>query len=105
MNIKILKKKGKNSNPLGKKITSNLKQKAIHNDKIEINIQVGDIGFFNGRNHLHFRNKLEENINYRGILTHYSKTIENSDDWIKKTSKTPPYENSNGGPLYHKSFT
>ena len=60
---------------------------------------------YNAKEANFFRNKLEENINYRGILTHYSKTIENSDDWIKKTSKTPPYENSNGGPLYHKSFT
>lgn len=73
-------------------------------DKIKINIQVGDIGFFNGRNHLHFREKLEENINYRGILTHYSKTKEDSDEWKKKTSDQVPYLNSNNGPLYNRNF-
>jgi len=73
-------------------------------DIVEINIQVGDIGFFNGRNHLHFRKKLEENINYRGILTHYSKTIRDSDEWKKKTSEIPPYLNSNSGPLYNRNF-
>lgn len=73
-------------------------------DKIEINIQVGDIGFFNGRNHFHFRKKLTEDINYRGILTHYSKTIIDSDDWNKKTSETPPFFNSNNGPLYNRNF-
>ena len=74
-------------------------------DIIEINIEVGDIGFFNGRNHLHFRKKLNENINYRAILTHYSKTIENSEEWIKKTKDSVQYLNSNGGPIYHRSFT
>ena len=73
-------------------------------DIVEINIQVGDIGFFNGRNHLHFRKKLEEDINYRGILTHYSKTIKDSDEWKKKTSEKTPYLNSNGGPLYNRTF-
>lgn len=73
-------------------------------DKIKINIQVGDIGFFNGRNHFHFRKKLTEDINYRGILTHYSKTIIDSDEWNKKTSEKVPYLNSNGGPLYHRNF-
>lgn len=75
-----------------------------HEDIVEINIQVGDIGFFNGRNHLHFRNKLTEDINYRGILTHYSKTVRNSDEWYEKTSEKVPYLNSNGGPLYHQTF-
>lgn len=73
-------------------------------DKIEINIQVGDIGFFNGRNHLHFRKKLEEDINYMGILTHYSKTIRDSDEWKTKTSEIPPYLNSNSGLLYNRNF-
>ena len=73
-------------------------------DKVEINIQVGDIGFFNGRNHLHFRKKLEKNIDYRAILTHYSKTVKNSEEWKKKTSQQPPFYNSNSGPLYWRSF-
>lgn len=73
-------------------------------DIVEINIKVGDIGFFNGRNHLHFRKKLEEDINYRGILSHYSKTKIYSDEWYKKTSEKPPYLNSYKGPFYKKSI-
>jgi hypothetical protein len=73
-------------------------------DKIEINIQVGDIGFFNGRNHLHFRNKLEEDINYKGILSHYSKTKRDSEEWKQKTRENVPFLNSVTGPLYNRQF-
>ena len=75
------------------------------NDIIEINIQVGDIAFFNGRNHLHFRKKLEEDIDYRAILTHYSKTKAHSNEWKQKTSVKVPFINSNEGPYYKRSFT
>ena len=62
--------------------------------KIEINIECGDIGIFNGRNHLHWRNKLEKDIKYRAILSHYGLTEPGSKEWIKKTSQSVPYENS-----------
>lgn len=68
-------------------------------DKIELNIQFGDIEFFNVRNYLHFREKLEEDINYKGILTQYSKTVLNSEELRKKVKKKP-YLNSSGCPLY-----
>lgn len=67
--------------------------------RIKINIECGDIGIFNGRNHLHWREKLTDDIHYRALLSHYSYTIGGSNEWNKKTSEEVPHENSIG-PIY-----
>ena len=68
----------------------------------EMNIKPGDIGIFNGRNHLHWRNKQENNINYSAILSHYILTIPGSEEWKSKTILQVPFENSCNGPIYNK---
>jgi hypothetical protein len=68
--------------------------------KIELDIRSGDIGIFNGRNHLHWREKLNEDIIHRGILSHYSYTIGGSEEYKKKTSEDVPFENSVGSDIY-----
>lgn len=62
-------------------------------DSVEINVKCGDIGMFNGRNYLHWRKKItKKDASYKGVLTHYSKTVKNSKEWFKKTSESVPYK-------------
>ena len=68
--------------------------------KIELDIRAGDIGIFNGRNHLHWREKLNDDIINRGILSHYSYTIGGSKEQQIKTSVDVPFENSVFGDIY-----
>jgi len=68
---------------------------SIHSEKIcKLDINVGDIGIFNGRNHLHWRNKLDKNLNYRALLSHYSITKPDSEEWKAKTKDDVPFKNS-----------
>ena len=84
-------------------------------DKIKIDIQAGDIAFFNGRNHYHFRDKLEKDINYKAFLLHWStcvymKTNEYNNPskyqildqryYDEYTKNNVEFENSPQGPLY-----
>jgi len=69
--------------------------------KIKLDIRCGDIGIFNGRNHLHWREKLHEDIIQRGILSHYGRTKPGSEEYKKKTSENVPFENSVGSKIYH----
>jgi len=62
--------------------------------KIEFCLNSGDILMFNGRNHFHWRNKLEEDIQYQAILAHYSSTRGGTEEWTKKMSQDVPKENS-----------
>ena len=41
---------------------------------IQLNANQGDIIFFNGRNHFHWRHKKNNSLKYMGILTHFAKT-------------------------------
>lgn len=41
------------------------------NNKFILDIQPGDIGVFNGRNHFHWRDAAPENLSYKGILFHF----------------------------------
>jgi hypothetical protein len=82
----------------------------------ELDLRQGDIGVFNGRNHFHFREKLSENINYKGLLMHWSTCVEylHSSDNLKDdrlcfvkdmeayamNSTEVPEENSLESPLY-----
>lgn len=61
--------------------------------RIKINICCGDVGIFNGRNHLHWRETLKDDINYRAILSHYSYTVEGTEEYFKKLSENVPHEN------------
>ena len=75
----------------------------IPNDKkIEIDIRCGDIGIFNGRNHLHWREKLTEDINQKCILSHYGYTKPNTEEYNIKTSVHVPFENSINSDIYKK---
>ena len=68
---------------------------SIHEENIiKIDLKCGDIAIFNGRNHLHWREKMNSDISYKAILSHYSKTIPNSLEWNEKTSETVPLKNS-----------
>ena len=69
---------------------------------IQIDANEGDIIFFNGRNHFHWREKKENNLKYCAILTHYSKTPENQRHLVSNI--TVPFENSHNGPLYDRKF-
>jgi hypothetical protein len=63
-------------------------------NRIKMDIGCGDVGIFNGRNHLHWREKLTDDISYRAILSHYCCTIGGSDEWNKKISEEVPHENN-----------
>ena len=65
--------------------------------RIKMEIGCGDVGIFNGRNHLHWREKLTNDIKYRALLSHYSYST--GEELIKRTSEEVPYENSIG-PIY-----
>ena len=41
------------------------------NNALKLNIGKGDIGIFNGRNHLHWRNKATDTVSYKALLMHY----------------------------------
>lgn len=69
--------------------------------KIKLDIRCGDIGIFNGRNHLHWREKLNEDIVQRGILSHYSYTKSGTEEYKIKTSVDVPFENSLQSKIYH----
>jgi hypothetical protein len=69
--------------------------------KIKLDIRCGDIGIFNGRNHLHWREKLNEDIVHRGILSHYSYTKPGTEEYKIKTSLKVPFENSVQSKIYH----
>ena len=84
-------------------------------DIIKIDIDIGDIGFFNGRNHFHFRDKLVKDINYKGLLLHWSSCIycktsqDNNPDkyqilnkeyYDEHTKNSVEFENSLAGPIY-----
>jgi len=68
--------------------------------KIELDIRCGDIGIFNGRNHFHWREKLNDDIILRGILSHYSFTKPNTEEYKLKTSLNVPFENSIKSDIY-----
>ena len=70
--------------------------------RIELDIRCGDIGIFNGRNHLHWREKLNEDITQRGILSHYSYTKPGTEEYKIKTSADVPFDNSVNSKIYHK---
>lgn len=70
--------------------------------KIKIDIRCGDIGIFNGRNHLHWREKLTEDINHKCILSHYGYTKQNTEGYKIKTSENVPFENSVSSDIYKK---
>lgn len=70
--------------------------------KSKIDIRCGDIGIFNGRNHYHWREKLNEDIIQRGILSHYGYTKPGTEEYKIKTSKNVPFENSVGSNIYRK---
>ena len=70
--------------------------------KASIDIRCGDIGIFNGRNHFHWREKLNEDIIQRGILSHYSYTKQGTEEYKQKTSEEVPFENSVGSNIYQK---
>ena len=40
-------------------------------NKFVLNIQPGDVGIFNGRNHFHWRDEAPENLSYKGVLFHF----------------------------------
>jgi hypothetical protein len=68
--------------------------------RVKIDIRPGDIGIFKGRNHLHWREKLTEDIAVRAILTHYSYTQEGTEEYKNKTSLPVPFENSVCSEIY-----
>lgn len=39
---------------------------------VEMNLRAGDIAIFRGRNHLHWRNFVSDEMDYRALLLHYS---------------------------------
>lgn len=51
------------------------REKILDENIIKMEINVGDIGFFNGRNHYHFRDKLTKDIDYKGLLLHWSTCV------------------------------
>ena len=53
-----------------------------------------EIDIFNGRNHLHWRNKLNDDIKYKAILSHYSVTKLGTQEYKDKSCQDVPYENS-----------
>ena len=57
------------NNPHPFRVTVNDKNGIPNENKIKIDINEGDIGIFRGRNHLHWRDKLDIK-DYRGILLH-----------------------------------
>ena len=78
---------------------------------VKLNINVGDIGVFNGRNHLHFRDKVTENLNYKAIIFHWSTCIEYKiglyDNREPSSIKNIEYYNDNisWGPTPHINST
>jgi len=68
-------------------------------NRIKMDIDCGDVGIFNGRNHLHWREKLTDDIKYRALLSHYSYSIGGTDEFNKKVSEEVPHEHSLG-PIY-----
>jgi hypothetical protein len=70
--------------------------------QIKMDIRCGDIGIFNGRNHLHWREKLNEDIINRGILSHYSYTKPGTEEYKIKISVDVPFENSVYSKIYNK---
>ena len=70
--------------------------------KVQLDIRGGDIGIFNGRNHLHWREKLKEDIIHRAVLSHYSYTKPGTEEHKIKTSATVPVENSLNSEIYNK---
>ena len=69
-------------------------------EAFKLNLQIGDIAIFNGRNHLHYRKKNDKpNLDYKISLNHFSITKQN--DYIHKAYKDVPFENGKMGPLYN----
>ena len=63
-----------------------------------IDADVGDIAMFNGRNYLHWRDKAEDDVSYKAVLTHYWKPF----DWIDKEKLKENY--IEGEHLYNESY-
>lgn len=54
-----------------------------------LDVDCGDIGIFRGREHLHWRDKITEDVDYRAVLLHYT-------DYTYKGKALPAYEISYG---------
>ena len=61
----------------------------------------GDLVVFNGRNHFHWRDRLDRG-SIRAVLLHYQRTVPNSKQYELLTSQSVPAANSISSALYGK---
>tara|TARA_Y100001954_G_scaffold160792_1_gene170729 strand:+ start:158 stop:1135 length:978 start_codon:yes stop_codon:yes gene_type:complete len=76
------------------------------NGRVErMRLRAGDIGIFNGRNHLHWRDKFATALTWRGILFHFMRDY-TAEELVKQTSWGIPDEKHGlSNTRYNKDFT
>lgn len=59
-------------NPYPRRVTIKDRTGIPVENVVEMNLRAGDLAVFRGRNHLHWRNFVSDNMDYRALLLHYS---------------------------------
>ena len=66
--------KAKFFNPYQQRLTINDKDGIPARNVVQLDLAPGDLANFRGRSHLHWRNAIEETIDYRAMLVHFSES-------------------------------
>jgi hypothetical protein len=66
--------KAKFFNPYQQRVTINDKDGIPSRNVVQLDLAPGDLAIFRGRSHLHWRNAIEETIDYRAMLVHFSES-------------------------------
>jgi len=64
--------KAKFSNPYTMRVTVKDRDGIPGQNVVELDLKPGDMAVFRGRNHLHWRNFVSDDMDYRAVLLHYS---------------------------------
>lgn len=65
-----------------------------------IDLKMGDIGIFNGRNHLHWRDAATHPLTWRGVLFHFMHFYDDDSRMSQISWGHPDEQNSVEGPVY-----
>ncbi len=60
------------ANPYPRRVTIKDRQGIPVENVVEMHLRAGDIAIFRGRNHLHWRDFIADEMDYRALLLHYS---------------------------------